>query len=248
MKTLRETIAPPGQGGKLGNYCDTPTAIDIRNVFHICHVEGELGIVTGEPGVGKTSAAQRYVGTAHCAYLITMSPATSALVPCLTRVGERIGAYPSSVSACAWSDTIRAHLAYEDDLPVLLIDEAQHLADASVEELRAIFDATGIGIVFIGSRELRERWSGKRWAQLTSRVFQRIDLEGPVPADIEAICAQAGVEGKRPRELLRRAAAMPGGLRVVQKVLSVAAKLAGPEQPLKSDHIEAAFRDRETVA
>jgi DNA transposition AAA+ family ATPase len=247
MKTPRETIAPPGQGGKLGDFCDTPTAIDIRNVFHICHVEGELGIVTGEPGVGKTSAAQRYVAASRCAYLITMSPATSALVPSLTRVGEGIKAFPSTGSACAWSDAIRGRLSYEEDQPVLLIDEAHHLADAAVEELRAIFDATSIGIVFIGSRELREHWSGKRWAQLTSRVFQRIDLEGPVAADIEAICKQAGVEGKRPRELLRRAAAMPGGLRVVQKILSVAAKLAGPDQPLKSEHIEAAFRDREAV-
>ena len=246
--TDEEAIAPSPSTEKLGKFCDTPTASDLANLFRICHAEGELGIVSGEPGIGKTSAARRYAGKENGAYLVTMSPATSALVPCLTRIGEAIGAFPSASGACAWSDAIRTRLSCEPDPQLLLIDEAHHLADASVEEVRAIFDATGIGLVFIGSRELRERWSGKRWAQLTSRIFQRMDLDHPMPGDIDAICTAAGIEGKRPRDHLRRAAALPGGLRVVQKILGVAAKLAGAGQPIRPEHVEAAFRDREDAA
>lgn len=247
MMTSQETVAPQGRGEKHGDIYDTPTMTDLSNVFHLCQAEGELGIVTGEPGAGKTTAARRYATDSKGAYLVTMSPAASALVPCLARIGEAIGAYPGSSGACAWSDAIRAALAYPISPHLLLIDEAHHLADVSVEEIRAIFDATKIGVVFIGSREIRERWSGKRWAQLTSRVFQRIDLEGPMPGDVDAICMAAGIEGKRPRDLMRRAANMPGGLRVVRKILGVAIKLAGPDQPLKAEHVEAAYRDREAA-
>lgn len=247
MKTNQETVASPGQGGKLGNICDMPTMTDLANLFHLCQAEGEIGIVTGEPGVGKTTAAQRYAADNHGAYMMTMSPATSALVPCLARLGQAVGAYTPNSAAGAWSDAIRSHLRFDPDPQVLLIDEAHHMSDASVEEVRAIFDVTHVGVVFIGSREIRERWAGRRWAQLNSRVFQRIDLDGPLADDIAAICKSAGVEGKRPLEIMRRAAAMPGGLRVVCKVLSVAAKLAGPGNPLKVEHVEVAFRDREAV-
>jgi len=247
MMTSQETVAAPGQGGKLGEVCDMPTMTDLINLFHLCQAEGELGIVTGEPGVGKSTAARRYVADNPRAYLVTMSPATSALVPSLARIGEALGAFPGSSGACAWSDAIRVALSRQIAPQVLLIDEAHHLSDAAVEEVRAIYDANHVGVVFIGSREIRERWSGKRWAQLTSRVFQRIDVAGPVPGDIDAICAAAGLDGKRFRELVRRAARMPGGLRVVSKMLDVAAKLAGAGNPLKLEHVEAAFRDREAA-
>lgn len=246
MMTTQENIAAPGQREKLGDICDTPTMTDLANLFHLCQAEGELGIVTGEPGTGKTTAARRYATDNSGAYLVTMSPAASALVPSLARIGEALGAFPSSSGACAWSNAIHAALSYQFNPHVLLIDEAHHLADTSVEEIRAIFDATTVGVVFIGSREIRERWAGKRWAQLASRIFLRIDLNGPLPADVDAICAAAGIEGKRPRDLIRRAAGTPGGLRVVRQILRVAAKLSGPG-PLKSEHIEAAFRDREAA-
>lgn len=250
MMTNDEILAAPGRAGKLGaELCDTPTSDALGHVFRLCQAEGELGIVTGEPGVGKTSAARRYAASMEAVHLITISPATSGLVPCLERIGAAVGAYPSNSGSSAWTEAIRFRLAQEPDAPLLLIDEAHHLSDASVEEIRAIFDAApALGVVFIGSRELRERWSGRRWAQLTSRVFQRIDLDGPMPADIDAICAAAGIEGKRSRDLMRRDAAKPGGLRVVRKLLGVAEKLAGPGQPLKAEHVELAFRDRAEVA
>jgi DNA transposition AAA+ family ATPase len=207
---------------------------------------GELGIVTGEPGVGKTSAARRYAAFREEVYLVTMSPAASSLKACLQRVAHAIYACPSKAGAAAWSEAIRARFAEEwDHPPLLVIDEAQHLSDAAIEELRAISDATPrLGMVFMGSRELRERWSGRRWSQLSSRFYQRIDLERPMAADIDAICAAAGIDGKRPRELIRKTAARPGGLRLVGKLISVATALAGPDQPIKAEHIEAAFNDR----
>jgi DNA transposition AAA+ family ATPase len=217
-------------------------------LFSLCQAERELGLVTGEPGVGKSSAARRYAAKTATAHLVTMSPASSALVPSLARIGSAVGAYASATGACAWSDAIRTVLTYDPDPHVLLIDEAHHLSDQSVEEVRAIFDAARVGVVFIGSRELRERWSGKRWAQLTSRVFLRIDLEGPQAEDIDAICSALQIEGKRSRTLLLRAASRPGGLRLVRKVADVAARLAGPGSIVTAEHVEKALASRGEMA
>ena len=245
--TNEDSVAGPGPGGKPGDFCATPTASELSRLFQICQLGSELGIVTGEPGVGKTTAARHYVETTRQAYLVTMSPATSAVVPCLTRVGQGIGACPSQSGAYAWSDAIRRWLNVEAEPKLLLIDEAHHLCDDSVEELRAIYDATDLGLVFIGSREIRERWSGRRWAQLTSRVFQRLDIEGPEAGDIDAICDAVGITGKRPRERMRSASRGPGGLRVVAKMLGAAATIAGSGNPIAGEHVEAAFRAREAA-
>jgi DNA transposition AAA+ family ATPase len=167
----------------------------------------------------------------------------------LASIGAAIQTYPSGRGAVAWTQAIRFHLSQEPDAPLLLIDEAHHLCDAAAEEIRAIFDAVpALGVVFIGGPELRERWTGRPWAQLTSRVFQRMDLDGPMPADVDAICQAANIEGKRQRDLMQRAAAKPGGLRVVRKLIDVAATLAGAGQPIKPEHIEAAVRDRAELA
>lgn len=242
--TSDENLSDPRRGASLADLCDTPTVAMLGNLFSLCQIDRELGLVTGEPGVGKTSAARQYVVSHTGAHLITMSPASSALVPCLKRIGANLSAYPSGTGASDWSDAIRTVLAYDPDPHLLLIDEAHHLADQSVEEIRAIFDAARVGVVFIGSRELRDRWSGKRWAQLTSRVFLRIDLEGPQADDIDAICTATRIEGKRSRTLLLRTAKRPGGLRLVRKVTDVAAKLAGPGGTITAEHVEKALASR----
>lgn len=243
--TNEEKLSGTMKTHKLGSFCETPTAFDLRNLFRVCHLQGELGIVTGEPGVGKTTAIQDYIARTPLAYVATLSPAKSRLVQCLECIGESIGAWSSGAGAGAWSNAIRSRLRGEYDPQVLLIDEAQHLADESLEEVRSIFDATSIGVVFIGSREIRERWSGRRWAQLTSRIYQRIDIEGPIAGDIDAICEAYGIEGKRARDKLHRAARLPGGLRVVKKIIQAATALAGPNTPLTAAHIDTAFDDRE---
>ncbi len=78
-----------------------------------------------------------------------------------------------------------------------------------------------------------------------ARVYQRIDIEAPIAGDIDAICEAYGIEGKRARDKLHRAARLPGGLRVVRKIIQSATTLAGPDAPISAAHIDTAFDDRE---
>ncbi len=231
-----------------GEFCDTPTLKGLLELFRFCQSNREMGLVTGEPGVGKTTAARHYAAGEPTVHLVTMSPASSGLVAALSRIGNALSAYPATSSGSAWSDAIRTVLAYDPDPHLLLIDEAHFLSDQSVEEVRAIYDTARVGVVFIGSRELRERWNGKRWAQLTSRILLRADLEGPLPEDIQAFCVAAQIEGKQAQTLLIRAASRPGGLRLVRKVADVAIRLAGPGNPVTAEHVKQALASRAETA
>lgn len=243
-KTTAEQDHAEDTSGRLTEFCETQTAANLTRLFRVCHSAGEMGIVTGQPGVGKTTAAQRYVESTPRAYLVTISPATSALVPCLTRIGECFGAFSSTNGASPWSEAIRRWLRVQPEPPLLLIDEAHHLSDAAVEELRSIFDDRGLGLVFIGSSEIRERWTGPRWAQLASRVYQSLPLKGPEIKDVDAICDMMGLPDRKSRSLLNRAARQPGGLRVVRRILEIAIALAGPGNLIRAEHIDAALTDR----
>lgn len=243
--TSLSSVTAASRGAKPPVLLGTPTATNLGRLFRVCQEDGQLGLVTGEPGVGKSSAARRFVAESEGAYLVTMSPAHSALVPCLEAVAMAVDASAHGSGAGALTKGIRSQLRYAGDPPILLIDEAHHMSDQSVEELRAIFDATpALGLVLIGSRSMRERWSGRQWAQLNSRVFQRMDIDAPAKGDVDAICAAAGIADKKSLGLLHRASLTPGGLRVVRNLLAVAARLAGPGATIAPADIEAAYQDR----
>lgn len=211
-------VAPP--------FFRSPSAQKILDTLAYGQMAGDIVCVYGGPGVGKTVTLRHYRDTNPSVWIATMSPDSAGLVPCLEEVAEAIGLRDAGGGARRIARAIRRKI--EGTRGLLIIDEAQHLSTAALEELRiAIHDATGIGLVFAGNPEVYSRLTGgnrsMRFAQIFSRIGMRLFIPRPTVGDVRALAAAWGVKGAPEVELLKEVAAEPGALRGASKVLSLAA-------------------------
>lgn len=231
-----------------GDFCLTPTARDIHHLLHTCQSFGWLGVVVGEPGTGKTAAITDYAARAEGGdvRLCRMTRAASRLQQGLVRLAEALGCGSMpNVSASELYNAVRYRAGWMSN-GLLILDEAQHLEDDLLEALRDLFDEVrddGVvfGVVLVGNRGLMDRLSktDKRrgragFSQFTGRIGAKLDLSAPKAADVEALCAHHGIDGKRAVALVKKAAQLPGALQKVRNLFGVARELGDGAITLKT--------------
>jgi len=222
-----------------GDFCLTPTARDIQNTLRTCQSYGWLGVVVGEPGTGKTAAITDYATQpeADDVHLCRMTRAAVRLQPGLVRLAEVMGCGAGPNWAAAELYNAIQYRAKWMTNGLLILDEAQHLEDDFLEAIRDLFDEVGaegvvFGVVLVGNRGLMDRLSktDKRrghagFSQFTGRIGAKLDLTAPKAADVEALCAHHGIDGKRAVTLVKAVARLPGGLQKVRNLFGVAREL-----------------------
>lgn len=214
-------------------------------VMDYCRTRGELGLVTGHAGVGKTTALKLYASRRSDTVLITANP-TFGKIGCLKVLAERFGLDPHQQGM-----TILRQLGLE--LPIstslLIVDEADLLGYPALEVLRALFDrcAGQVGMVLSGMQRLYRNMTtgtrgGQDLAQLYSRVAMYADLPMPSRKEVEAFVKNRH-EGKAPKEVidvLAQEAAMHG-MRRLAKLLPGAIEVAKRNKvELSAEAVEAA--------
>lgn len=219
-------------------WVDTPTAEAFIAALEYAQFANDIVAITGEAGVGKTTASRRYEATHPNVWMMTAQPVTGtpnfamrelARVLSITEksAGERAGLIVGRVRGTGG---------------LIVVDEAQHLTPAAIDQLRSIHDAAGVGLALVGNATVRERLGGvsQQLAQLHSRVGMRVKRDKPLNADIVALLNAWGVEGATERKLLMHIARKPGALRGLTKVLRVAGMLADGA-PIGEAHIATAW-------
>ena len=223
-----------------------PTGRRIQAGLSYAHMAGDICVVYGGAGLGKTKTARRYAETRPNAWLATMSPATSALGPCLERLAGACGVRPVGRAARLESD-LRERLSGSRGL--LIVDEAQHLSPRALEGLRALHDATDVGLAMLGNEMIYARLTGGRraaeFAQLYSRIGKRVRLTRPGQGDVSALLgAWPAFRGEETRAAALDIARRPGGLRGLTKTLRLASLFAsGKSAAPSTQHIWAAWKD-----
>ncbi len=104
-----------------------------------------------------------------------------------------------------------------------LIDEAQHLEDKALDELRCIHDDTGVPIVFACNESLRARTrpgAPAAFAQFVTRIGPRCHVRA-TPENIEALAHRYGIAGPNAVAWLRKTGAGLGGGRVAARLLDM---------------------------
>ncbi len=234
--------AMPG-GAAAADWIETPTAVRIAAALAIAQTTADVAIVYGAAGVGKTCTARHYAGDVPDVWIATMTPATASVVPALEEVCAAVG-IPASNGAAPLHRSIVKRLAGTDGL--LIVDEAQHLQPAALDQLRSIHDAAGIGLALLGSRDVYARLVGGDQAaaldRLRSRVGRRLHLTATTPEDAAVLAGAWGIGSAEARKTLAEIGAKSGGLRAVAKVLRLAALQAdGPT--LTDAAVRAAWRE-----
>lgn len=207
---------------------------------------GKIVVIVGDPGTGKTAALDQFHVTGSNVWKATMSPSTSSLNACLLALMRALGASRMGGASEALSIMIREKITNRQGL--FLIDEAQHLSERALEEIRAIHDDTGVGIALVGNREVLTRIEGAArtaaFAQLFSRVSIRHIFSRPEAEDVELLLNAWAVTREPERVFLRKVAlkAGGGGVRSLTHTLELATLLSQQQSEARVlDHLESAW-------
>ncbi len=159
------------------DYIPTSISEEIYQLIQYCHVEKGMAVAHGDAGIGKTKGACQYAKENPSSTIyIQATPSTGTLSNILKLLARALRISESKNKLDLMQD-IRAKLEVSNK--VIIIDEAQHLKYAALEEIRTLSDPNiitgdaGTGIVLIGNTEVFDRMLGKqeaRFAQQFSRI------------------------------------------------------------------------------
>lgn len=198
----------------------TPTAAVFLGALEHAQHAPDLVLLTGGAGVGKTSAFREYQGSNSSVWLLTAEPCFATPRMLLDDLAETLGVGERG-SSQRMSKAIVQRL--RDTAGLLIVDEAQHLGSASLDQLRTLHDLAGVGVALGGNETVYGRIEGTsrspNFAQLFSRVGMRVQRPASLPGDIDALLDAWSVEGRTERGLLRAIGRKPGALRVMTKTL-----------------------------
>lgn len=147
-----------------------------------------LGLLTGEPGSGKTTATRKAVSVLHPGLhrVFYISLSTGNVMDLYKSIAWQLG-LPTERSRAALYRAIQdevTRLCTDAKVrPILIIDEAHHLRSELLEDLRlltnyAMDSENRLTLLFIGQIELRRRLSMAVHEALNQRIVLRHHLGG----------------------------------------------------------------------
>lgn len=215
---------------------------------------GRMVQITGSPGVSKTATARQFCANENRAWLATMDPSSAGVPTMLLEVLEAMGVEDAKGTPQILSKMVLKRASEAKSL--IIIDEAQHLSDKALEQLRAINDQArakgrSVGIVLLGNEKVAGKIGGtgnrQEFAQVASRIAQRRNVVKPDPRDVVAL-AQAWADANREHldkaalDFCQTIAARPGGLRNIEMTFENALLMTlEVGEPLTVEHLKGAF-------
>lgn len=244
VETTQAARAQAGQMPAAPRYVKTPTGERVIATLRYAQIAEDIAVVYGGAGLGKTTAAEQYALQAPNVWLATMTPASASVVPALQVIAEALGLMNVPSGANNLHAAICRRVSGTGGL--IVIDEAQHLTETALDQVRAINDKTHVGIVFLGNERVYARMTGGNRAAYLDRLFSRIGKKTPLrksaAGDIAALLDAWAVDDAKCRAQLTEIAGKGGGLRTMTKVLRLASMFAAAEKrDLNADDVRAAW-------
>ncbi|HAX5101919.1 TPA: AAA family ATPase [Escherichia coli] len=227
-------------------FVETQTVKQIWTSMRFASLTESIAVICGNPGVGKTEAAREYRRTNNNVWMITITPSCASVLECLTELAFELGMNDAPRRKGPLSRALRRRL--EGTQGLVIIDEADHLGDEVLEELRLLQELACIGLVLMGNHRVYSNMTGGNrtveFARLFSRIAKRTAINKTKKADVKAIADAWQINGEKELELLQQIAQKPGALRILNHSLRLAAMTAhGKGERVNEDYLRQAFRE-----
>lgn len=201
-----------------------------KSIFFICDecvIEGEMGIVYGHPGTGKTTALKNYAQQNPQAVFIEVEPGITPR-ELLWSIADTIGAERDR-SRVQTERNICKRLKLRD--AVIIIDEGEHLRVDSLDDLRRIWDFSKTPLILSGTEILLRKLMGTKGelAQLYDRIGLKWKTTTINSDELALICDAYGIDSSVSPFIQKT---VDGNLRKAAKLIKRAkrlAKLSGSE-------------------
>lgn len=167
-------------------FISTRTARRGMEVIRMAHLQGDINVIYGDAGMGKSMMLREYAGRNRDVILIEADPGYTARVV-LEELCHRLGLSRRGNMHELSESCINA---LRESGRLVILDEAENLPYRALETLRRIHDKADIGLVLAGMPRLIINLKGKRgeYKQLYSRVGFALNLGESLPQeDITAI-------------------------------------------------------------
>jgi type II secretory pathway predicted ATPase ExeA len=226
----------------------------LRRAFQQTVEDRTLGVLSGEPGVGKTTAIRNLIGELPRPdyQVIYLCNTAGSPLDLYRGIAAEIGVRPSHRRGELWGDIKKTvvHMADEKGVvPVIVIDEAHRLSDSFLADLAGFlnfaFDSRDVmPLWLVGQPPLLKRLHQQQHDALRTRIAIEMRLEAlerqafgaAVEHAFKAAGATQSVLSDPAVELLFRASC--GVLRVASKILRVAMRMAHEKnQAFLDEHI-----------
>jgi len=211
----------------------SPGYTRLRRAFRQLVEDPGLGVLTAEPGVGKTAAIRNL-----CAELprpdhlvIYLCDTTVSPLDLYRSLAGELGVRPSHRRGQLWDDLKKALVHMVDErgtVPLLVLDEAQHLSDTFLTDLAGFlnfaFDSRDLLTLWlVGLPHLTRRLHMQQHAALRSRVAVEIRLE-PLERDAFVAAVEHGLKAAGASQKVLADQAMEMLFRGSRGVLRIASK------------------------
>jgi len=176
-------------------YTETSVSKQVIQAITYCHLQGKIGVVYGDAGIGKTMAIRAYAAQHPESIVITINPAYSSMSGVNDLLSDQLGVREKT-SRRIYADIVSR---LKDSGRVIIVDEAQHLTKKTLDYIRCISDESRVGVCFVGNEEVYSRLKGSgksEFAQLFSRIGMRRPLytTNLTKADVEKVFAEAKLD------------------------------------------------------
>jgi DNA transposition AAA+ family ATPase len=173
-------------------FCETSFAVKMGAICSCCKQDADVGIIVGASGLGKTENLREMKRLDRSMMLATADPTSRSVGAILLLISKLL---PGISRGARTSSAFMANIieALKGSGRLLVVDEAHFLSWEAFEAARKIYDATGIGLVFVGQQYLYDQMRGGSrksllWDQIFSRVGLRAHFKGDIPMeDVEML-------------------------------------------------------------